>query len=186
MLTKSKQEQKPPQKRGLSSKRYTRISVRITWFNSEHACVSDISQTHEFALANACLHVCMSVPCPRRRLIACVITAWFTVSQLRRNDWTSWAETTAVKAVLSCDIHPNTLTKSHLTGPSYRKWKRKPLVHPVHLSFCSLLHVKPLSQTVISADFNCCKTTIKELAWAGNLLLLGVKCLVSWHLATED
>lgn len=42
---------------------------------------------HESAHTHECLHlhthvcVCICMPCPWRRLCACVITAWFTVSQ---------------------------------------------------------------------------------------------------------
>lgn len=133
------------------------------------------------------LHVCMCAMSMETSVCVCDHCMIHSVTTVRRNDWTSWTETTAVEAAFSCDIQPNTLTKSHLTGPSYRKWKRKPLVHPVlHPNLCFVLHVKPLSQTITSAGFYCCKTTVKELAGAGNLLSLGVKCLVSWHLATED
>ncbi len=92
---------------------------------------------------SACVYMCaMSM---ETSVCVCDRGMIHSVTTVRRNDWTSWAETTAAEAAFSYDIQPNTLTKSHLTGPSYRKWKRKPLVHPVlHPNLCSALHVKPL------------------------------------------
>lgn len=110
-----------------------------------------------------------------------------SVTTVRRNNWTSWAETTAVKAVFSCDIQANALTKSHLTRPSYRKWKRKPLVHPV-------LHPKSLlcaSREATQRDNHQYKPLLLQnnghrTGWGWKCLAIGVKCLVSWHLSTED
>lgn len=129
---------------------------------------------------NVCICILMYV-CVRRCALSmetsvcvCDHCMIHSVTTVRRNDWTSWPETTAAEAAFSCDTQPRTLTKSHLTGPSYRKWKRKPLVHPVlHPNLCTALHVKPLLQTITTMSFYCCKTTVKELDEAGNGLLFG-------------
>lgn len=95
-------------------------------------------------LACLCVHVCE--PCPWRRRCTCVMAAWFTVSQL-------WTERTGhperkpqrSKLRFPATSQPNTLTKSHLTGPAYRKWKRKP-----HSSILSSIPVSALRFTWIA------------------------------------
>lgn len=94
-------------------------------------------------------HVSMCAMSMEMPVCVCDRCMIHSVTTVRSNDWTSWAETTAIEVAFSWDTQANTLTKSHLTGPSYRKWKRKPLVHPVlHPSLCSALHVKSLLATI--------------------------------------
>lgn len=107
-----------------------------------------------------------------------------SVTTVRRNDWASWPETTAVKAAFSCDTQTNTLTKSHLTGPSWRKWKRKPLVHPV-------LHPQSLRwasrvATLLKTKLGCCKTTGGGTGWGWKQLVYwGAGVCLSWLKATD-
>lgn len=116
--------------------------------------------------------VCMCAMSMETSVCVCGLCMIHGVTTAHRNDWTSWTETTAVEAAFSCNTQPNTLTESHLTGPSYRKWKRKPLVHPVlHPNLSSTLHVKLLLQTIW--DFNCCKTPRERTGWGWKRLAIG-------------
>lgn len=124
-------------------------------------------------ISYACLRVCMYATSMEMSVCVCDHCMIHSVTTVRRNDWTSWAETTAAEAAFSCDIQANTLTKSHLTGPSYRKWKRKSIVHPVlHPNLCCALHVKPLLQTIPQYETLGLQNNSERTGWGWKILAI--------------
>lgn len=152
------------------------------------ASVWESKKVHLHMIVYICIGMSACVPCSWRRLCACVTTAWFTVSQLCA-ETTGHPERKPQRLKLCFPATYNLTLSQRVTwlDPHIGSERGSPssiLSIPISALLFTWSH--SCRRSPVWAFFTVAKQRVKELAEAGHGLLLGVKCLVSWHLATED